>query len=162
MLNQISAFDSVFSDLDWDVTTPIVTQTLNTDELCELVPHHDGWIIGDDPANAKVVAAACALNQHNHHMLNAEIFSRCKPGVKIVNVARGPLIDERSLESALATGIVSGCALDVFEEEPLPMTSQLRQYPQNIFGSHNGSNTTEVVYRTSRRANNLLEDFLVG
>ena len=102
----------------------------------------------------------CSLNSENRHMLNAEVLNRCKPGVYVVNVARGPLIDEEALVSALLSGRVSAAALDVFEEEPLPADSPLRQMPACIFGSHNGSNTRDAVARASYEAIDKLHAFL--
>jgi D-3-phosphoglycerate dehydrogenase / 2-oxoglutarate reductase len=57
MLRQIDQFREIFSGLGIEITTPNVVQTLSVDELLELVPNHDGWIIGDDPATAEVFAA---------------------------------------------------------------------------------------------------------
>ncbi|MFV0292453.1 MAG: NAD(P)-dependent oxidoreductase [Paracoccus sp. (in: a-proteobacteria)] len=94
----------------------------------------------------------CALNQHNFHMLNAEILAACKPGIRIINVARGPLIDETALIAALQSGQVHSAALDVFDVEPLPMDSPLRDMERCIFGSHNGSNTVDAVIRASHEA----------
>ncbi|MGK8236165.1 phosphoglycerate dehydrogenase [Roseovarius sp. MS2] len=94
----------------------------------------------------------CALNKHNFHMLNADALARCMPGVRIVNVARGPLIDEQALIAALQSGHVHSAALDVFEIEPLPMDSPLRSMERCIFGSHNGSNTVDAVIRASHEA----------
>jgi D-3-phosphoglycerate dehydrogenase len=94
----------------------------------------------------------CALNKHNYHMLNAQVIANMKPGAMVVNVARGPLIDEGALISALVTGHISAAGLDVFEEEPLPKLSPLRKMPQCIFGSHNGSNTKEGVRRATYKA----------
>jgi clan AA aspartic protease len=54
-------------------------------------------------------------------MLNAEVLTKAKPGVRVVNVGRGPVIDELALESALQSGKVHSAALDVFEVEPLPL-----------------------------------------
>lgn len=94
----------------------------------------------------------CALNQHNHHMLNETVISSCKSGVRIVNVARGPLIDEQALCDALKTGRVHSAALDVFEIEPLPMDSYLREHELCILGSHNASNTSDAVKKTNEKA----------
>lgn len=94
----------------------------------------------------------CALTKTNRHMLNAEILAKCKKGVRIINVARGPLIDERALEQALFIGHVHSAALDVFEDEPLQLNSALHKYPQCIFGSHNASNTSDAVAATNARA----------
>lgn len=102
----------------------------------------------------------CALNQHNFHMLDAQALAKLKVGAKVINVARGPLIDEQALISALQSGHVSAAALDVFEEEPLPPQSPLRGMPQCIFGSHNGSNTKEGVRRATNKAVEEISGFL--
>lgn len=106
-----------------------------------------------------VLVFTCALNKHNFHMLNAEVLARCKPGIRIVNVARGPLIDEAALIAALQSGHVHSAALDVFEVEPLPMDSPLRQMERCIFGTHNGSNTIDGVIRASHTAIDRLAGF---
>jgi len=111
---------------------------------------------------ADFLAFTCSLNAKNRHMLNAEVLARCKPGVQVVNVARGPLIDEAALVQALQTGHVQAAALDVFEIEPLPAASPLRAMPQNIYGSHNGSNTRDAVRRASHQAMAQLFGFLRG
>ncbi|WP_370240686.1 NAD(P)-dependent oxidoreductase [Pararhodobacter marinus] len=101
----------------------------------------------------------CALNKHNFHMLNAEVLAACKPGIRVVNVARGPLIDEAALISALQSSQVDSAALDVFEVEPLPMDSPLRAMDRCIFGTHNGSNTVDGVIRASHTAIERLSGF---
>lgn len=102
----------------------------------------------------------CALTAANRHMLNADTLAQARPGVRIVNVARGPLIDERALIEALHSGRVHAAALDVFEVEPLPADSPLRGFPRCILGSHNGSNTVDGVRRCTDRAVTLMLDFL--
>lgn len=102
----------------------------------------------------------CSLNDANRHMLNQDTLQRAKPGVRIVNVARGALIDERALVAALTSGRVHSAALDVYETEPLPLSSPLRGFECCVFGSHNASNTAEAVWRTSERAAELLCGFL--
>lgn len=94
----------------------------------------------------------CALTQANRHMFNAEVLARCRPGVRLVNVARGPLIETGALLSGLADERIHSAALDVFEVEPLEASHALRQHERLIFGSHNASNTVEAVRRTSRKA----------
>jgi D-3-phosphoglycerate dehydrogenase len=83
-----------------------------------------------------------------------------KKGSKVVNVARGPLIDEQALIASLQRGHTASAALDVFEVEPLPVESPLRNMPQCIFGSHNGSNTIEGVHRASEAAIDKIAEFL--
>jgi len=98
----------------------------------------------------------CALNPGNRHMLNDETLEQVKPGVRVVNVARGGLIDESALIRALESGQVHSAALDVFETEPLPSDSPLRSHAKTIFGSHNGSNTADAVKRASQQAVSIL------
>jgi D-3-phosphoglycerate dehydrogenase len=109
---------------------------------------------------ADFIVFTCALNAHNRHMLDAEVLAKCRRGVQVINVARGPLIDEQALIAALQSGQVGSAALDVFEVEPLPAASPLRDMPQCIFGSHNGSNTRDAVRRASHEAMDRLFGFL--
>lgn len=111
---------------------------------------------------ADVLVFTCSLNERNRHMLNADVLARCREGALVINVARGPLIDEPALISALQSGRVRAAALDVFETEPLPADSPLRAMPQCIFGSHNGSNTRDAVSRASHEAMRRLFGFLRG
>ena len=91
----------------------------------------------------------CPLNDATHHMFNHKILPRLKLGVRIVNVGRGPLIEEDALVKGLTDGVVHSAALDVFEVEPLEATSALRRFDRCIFGSHNGSNSIDAVRRVS-------------
>lgn len=102
----------------------------------------------------------CSLNKHNFHMLDEEVLAKTKAGLRVVNVARGPLIDEQALIAALQSGHVHSAALDVFEDEPLPMDSPLRGMERCIFGTHNGSNTVDAVIRASYEAIDRLSGFL--
>ena len=298
MLGMIGTFKPIFQKYNFDVTAANVVQTLSVEELVEIVPKHDGWIIGDDPATHEVFKAgkkgklkaavkwgigvdnvdfkACeklgipitntpnmfgnevadiavgylialaretfqthqgicdgkwpkprgislrnkvvaligygdigrnvakrllaaemkiiaydpyateqsemlsvnkarwpdrlgeadfivvtsSLTKTSHHMINKKTLGLAKKGVRIINVGRGPIIDEKSLEDALQSGIVYSAALDVFEEEPLPMKSKLRAHPRCIFGSHNSSNTVDAVTRTSEIAIKKIAEYL--
>jgi D-3-phosphoglycerate dehydrogenase len=108
--------------------------------------------------SADFVSLNCPLTSANRHMIADAQLSSMRRGVFLVNTARGPLIDEAALVRALETGQVAGVALDVFEEEPLPMSSPLRNFDSVIFGAHNGSNTAEAARRVSDLAvRNLLD-----
>jgi D-3-phosphoglycerate dehydrogenase len=109
---------------------------------------------------ADFVIITCALTPSSHHLINQKSIELMKDGVKIINVSRGGLIDEPALIDALKSGKVSAAGLDVFEVEPLPKDSELRQFEQCIFGTHNGSNTKEAVIRASHRAIDILFGFL--
>ena len=109
---------------------------------------------------ADFVVVTCALTPETHHMINADTIAQMMNGVRIVNVSRGPVIDEAALIRGLQSGKVHSAALDVFEVEPLPEQSELRSFPNCIFGTHNGSNTVDAVRRASHQAIDYLFEFL--
>jgi D-3-phosphoglycerate dehydrogenase / 2-oxoglutarate reductase len=121
-----------------------------------------GVIIVDREAlirRADVISLNCPLTAENRHMLDASALETAKRGAWIINTARGPLIDETALAAALHSGQIGAAALDVFEVEPLPLDSPLREFDNIVLGSHNASNTAEAVARTSARA---IENLLRG
>ena len=84
------------------------------------------------------------LTAETKYMLNAERLAKTKKGVRIVNCARGGLIDEAALVEALKSKQVAAAALDVFEAEPLPADSPLRGLPNLILTPHLGASTAEA------------------
>jgi len=106
------------------------------------------------------VVFTAPLTPETHHMLNVNTAKQLKDGVRIVNVGRGPLIQEAALVEGLASGKIHSVALDVFETEPFSPASQLRQYPDNIFGSHNASNTIDAVARVSKQTIAIIAEML--
>ena len=108
--------------------------------------------LDDVLATADYLALCCPLTPQTHHLIDARALAAMKPGARLVNVARGPIVDEPALVDALRSGHLAGAGLDVFETEPLPADSPLRDLPQVILGAHNGSNAREAVERTSRLA----------
>jgi D-3-phosphoglycerate dehydrogenase len=108
---------------------------------------------------ADCILLACNLTPQNHHLINAQSFSQMKPGVWLVNVARGSLVEEAALLKALHAGKVTAAALDVFEAEPLTKDHPLTKFERVILGSHNSSNTREAVLRVNQLAiDNLVRD----
>jgi D-3-phosphoglycerate dehydrogenase len=114
----------------------------------------------DRVAEADFIVITCALTPSSRHMVNATTLAHAKAGVRVINVARGPIVDEAALISALESGHVHSAALDVFEIEPLPIDSPLRKHPRCVFGSHNASNTQDAVIRTSELAARKIFEFL--
>ncbi len=111
----------------------------------------------DRLAEANYLILACALNGSTRHIVNANSLAAASPGLSLINVSRGPLVDEEALADAMARNHVSSAALEVSEIEPRPLDSRLRAFGNRVlFGSHNGSNTREAVERTSWRAIDLL------
>lgn len=108
-------------------------------------------------STSRFVVLACPLNDQTFHLVNAAGLALMRPDAYLVNVARGPVVCETDLIDALSVGRLAGAALDVFEVEPLPMDSPLRNLPNVVLGAHNGSNTREGVARASQFA----VDFLI-
>jgi D-3-phosphoglycerate dehydrogenase len=103
-----------------------------------------------------VVCLACNLTSENHHIINARQLNAMKKDAVLINVGRGPLVDETALAAALAAGQIGGAGLDVFEVEPLPADSPLRTLPNVILGSHNANNLHSAVeYVHANTMNNL-------
>jgi D-3-phosphoglycerate dehydrogenase / 2-oxoglutarate reductase len=119
----------------------------------------------DWPVNlvdADFIIITCALTKSSYHLINRDIIESLKTGVRIINVARGPIIDQPVLEEFLKLEKIHSVALDVFEVEPLPNNSYLKTHPKCILGSHNASNTIDAVKITSESAIKKLNNFLVG
>jgi D-3-phosphoglycerate dehydrogenase len=77
-------------------------------------------------------------------MLNAEAFAAAKPGILVVNAARGGVVDEHALLEAIESGHCGGAALDVYESEPPPGDSPLRNHPKILATPHLGASTEEA------------------
>jgi D-3-phosphoglycerate dehydrogenase / 2-oxoglutarate reductase len=86
------------------------------------------------------------LTESSKHLLNAEMFAKMKKGVRIVDCARGGVIDENALYDAIVAGQVAGAALDVFENEPLT-DRKLFELSQVIGSPHIGAGTKEATGR---------------
>lgn len=114
----------------------------------------------DRLGEADFIVFTCPLTSDTRGMFNEHIVGQLKPGVRVVNVARGPVVEEAALIRALEQEIVHSAALDVFEVEPLPANSPLRKFDRCIFGSHNGSNSADAVRRVSLIAIDKISRFL--
>ena len=110
--------------------------------------------------DANFIICCCPLNNNTFHLINKEKILLSKKGVKIINVGRGPVICEKDVSDLLDNGFIDSIGFDVFEEEPLSEKNNLRKHKQNIFGSHNGSNTLEAVDKVSTIALKKLYEFL--
>ncbi len=98
--------------------------------------------------NADIISFHLPLNAQSKHMLNADVFAKMKDGVLIVDAARGGVIDEPDLLSALQSGKVGGAALDVLEKEP-PLDWELVKHPKVIATPHIGAQTNEAQVRVA-------------
>lgn len=93
---------------------------------------------------ADFISLHMPLTPATSKLFNDETFAKVKKGVRIVNVARGGVIDEDALVRALDTGVVAQAALDVFTEEPPPKDSKLVQHENVIVTPHLGASTKEA------------------
>lgn len=82
------------------------------------------------------IVLACPLTEQTRGMVNRDVFTHAKPGLVLVNVSRGAVINEADLVDALETGLIGGAALDVFATQPLPMASELRKHPRVALTPH--------------------------
>ena len=92
--------------------------------------------LDDLAAAADVFVVAAPLTSETEALLDARRIARLKPGAWLVNVARGQLVDEAALVAALESGALSGAALDVFAQEPLPAESPLWRAPNLLITPH--------------------------
>tara|TARA_A100001015_G_scaffold139966_1_gene155219 strand:- start:2688 stop:3611 length:924 start_codon:yes stop_codon:yes gene_type:complete len=94
---------------------------------------------------SQFVCLSCNNSPENYHLMNEARLAMMPKGSYLINVARGPLVKEEALVEAIKLGHISGAGLDVFEVEPLPETSPLRDLDNVLLGSHNANNVVSVV-----------------
>lgn len=90
---------------------------------------------------ADFVSLNCSLNSTSFHLIGARELALMKPTACVINTSRGPVIDEAALVAALREKRIGGAALDVFEDEPLPQSSGLRQIDNCLLAPHNANNS---------------------
>jgi len=101
------------------------------------------------------------LTPETRHLLGREALARVKPGVRIVNAARGELVDEEALLAALDSGRVAGAALDVHAQEP-PVDWRLARHPKVLATPHLGASTLEAQERVGTEIALQVRDYLKG
>ncbi|MCS7202772.1 MAG: D-isomer specific 2-hydroxyacid dehydrogenase family protein [Dictyoglomus sp.] len=95
--------------------------------------------------NSDIISLNCSLTSENYHMLSFKEFSLMKDGVFIVNTARGELIDEKALISALELGKVGGVGVDVVEGEPIDENHPLLKFENVVITPHISAYTYEAL-----------------
>ena len=93
------------------------------------------------------VSLHCDLNPTSFHLIGRAELNAMKSSAYLINTARGPIIDEAALIDALRDKQIAGAALDVFELEPLPLDSPLREFPNCLFATHNANSSPEAHRR---------------
>lgn len=99
------------------------------------------------------------IDASTHHLFNKELLAKMKKGVRIVNTARGGLIDEAALAEAVKSGHVAGAAFDVFEQEPPAKDNPLFACPQVICVPHLGASTAEGQTRAGSEVARIICEF---
>jgi len=98
-------------------------------------------------AESDFVTLHADFRPENRHLINAKRLAMMRPSAALINTARGPLVDEEALVSALRQGRIAAAALDVFEQEPLPPTSPLMQLPNVYLAPHNANSSPAAAER---------------
>jgi D-3-phosphoglycerate dehydrogenase len=130
----VIAFDPYISD---EVATSIGVERVELEGLLE---------------RSDYVSLHAPLTPETENLLNADTFAKMKPGVLVVNTARGPMVDPKALLEALEKGQVGGAALDVVPTEPLPADSALLGHDNLILTPHSGFYSEEALLELQTKA----------
>ncbi len=133
-----------------ELPAPYVDVLLPTERLAELLGRVD------------FVVVAVPLTPETTGMIGATELAHIRPEAWFINIARGAVVDEAALIDALTAGRISGAALDVFAEEPLPPESPLWTLPNVILTPHNSWSTPRVNEREAQLFMDNLERYLRG
>jgi D-3-phosphoglycerate dehydrogenase len=113
---------------------------------------------------ADYITVHTPLIPETKHLINDNVFSKCKKGVRVVNVARGGIIDEQALLKNLKSGQCGGAGLDVFVEEP-PKSEyykELLNHPKMVCTPHLGASTAEAQIRVAQEIGEQFVGFFKG
>src|SRR6201994_1579100 len=116
--------------------------------------------LADLLARADFITLHVPMTPETKNILSAEALAKTKKGVRIVNCARGGLIDEKALKAALDSGQVAGAALDVFEEEPAK-TNVLFGMENVVATPHLGASTSEAQENVALQVAEQISDYLL-
>ena len=111
-------------------------------------------------SRADAVTVHVPRTKDTQGILGAEAFARAKPGLLVINAARGGIVDERALLEALDSGQVGGAALDVFEQEPPDAQSPLIAHPRVVCTPHLGASTEQAQVNVSVAIAEQVRDYL--
>ena len=132
---------------------PFISEQVAATLGVELVP------VDDLCARSDYITLHVPATPETRHLFNAERLARCKAGVRIINTARGELIDETALAEAIEAGHVAGAGLDVFETEP-PADGRLTHLPQVVATPHIAASTVEAQELVGIETAASVRDFL--
>ncbi|WP_338553030.1 phosphoglycerate dehydrogenase [Paenibacillus sp. KS-LC4] len=113
-------------------------------------------------AQSDVVSMHLPSLKETYHMMSDKQFEQMKPTAYFVNTARGALVDERALYSALKKGSIAGAAIDVYEQEPVAADNVLFELDKLIATPHTAAETAETYYRVGLNTAQALLDIFTG
>ncbi len=134
---------------------PFIAPEQARDLEIELVPLDDVY------ARADFLTVHTPLTAETRGLIDREVLGKMKHGARLINCARGGLVDEDALYEALTNGSIAGAALDVFSEEPPPADHRLLQLDQVIATPHLGASTTEAQEGVAFTVAEQMRDFLL-
>ena len=111
-------------------------------------------------AESDFISLHLPINEKTRNMLDADALAKCRKGIRIVNCARGGIINEEALLEALESGQVAGAALDVFETEPPDLSAPLLLHPNVIVTPHLGASTKEAQHLVAEQIGQLIGEAL--
>jgi len=103
-------------------------------------------------AESDFLCISLPLTAQTHHLIGREQLAKMKKSAVLINAGRGPVVDEQALIAALKDGTIHGAGLDVFEQEPFPVSSELLQLRNVVALPHIGSATHETRYGMAKDA----------
>ncbi len=113
-------------------------------------------------AESDFVVITALLNAETRHLVGAQQLARMKPTAYLINVARGPVVDEKALYEVLSEGKIAGAGLDVFEEEPTPADNPILRLDNVIVTPHSLCWTDELFGNIARTAVGAVLDVHAG
>lgn len=113
-------------------------------------------------AESDFLCISLPLTEQTHHLIGREQLAKMKKSAVLINAGRGPVVDEQALIAALKEGTIHAAGLDVFEQEPLPVSSELLKLRNVVALPHIGSATHETRYGMAKDAVDNLIAALTG
>jgi D-3-phosphoglycerate dehydrogenase len=110
-------------------------------------------------SNSDIITLHVPLSPDTKYLISAETLKKCKNGVKIVNCARGGIVNESDLVDAIDSGKVSAAALDVYEKEPPDLSQKIFNHPKIVCTPHLGASTEEAQEKVAIQIAEQMRDF---
>jgi len=112
--------------------------------------------------NSDYITVHTPLTEETKHMISTQQFALMKKGVRVINCARGGIIDEVALANAIKEGRAAGAAIDVFEKEPVSPESELLKLDNVVVTPHLGASTEEAQINVAIEVSEIVRDALLG